>query len=180
MTKLHRRIRLRRLLAALIAAVLLVVVGGCSGDDGDEDSDGARLRVDAMAAAVTALETRLGAPQTYFEVNATPILVNLYVASDGGTATLYIYDAVADTLGEPDAAQPASGPTFQWAAVDFDPDRVLTQALEQLPDALPRFFSVTAVEGGSPVYQVVLESKEGGALSVAVSADGTVQGVQAG
>jgi hypothetical protein len=177
-TRSFRRIRLRRLLAVLFAAVLLMVAVACSGDDGGEDSDGAPLRVDAMAAAVAALEASLGGPQTYFEVNATPTLVNLYVAGDG-TATLYIYDAVPGTLGQPDAPQPASGPTFQWAAVDFDSDRVLTQALDQLPDSLPRFFSVTAVEGGSPVYQVVLESKEGGALSVVVAGDGTVEGVQA-
>ena len=40
--------------------------------------------VDQIAAAVDALETELGGPQRYFEINATAQLINLFVALNDG------------------------------------------------------------------------------------------------
>jgi hypothetical protein len=112
-------------------------------------------------------------------VNATPTLVNLFVAGADGAATAYVYDAVAERLDEPAAPQPASGNTFTWSQVDFDPDAVLAQALDELPNALPRTFAVTAATGEAVQYLVTLESTQGGVLDVLVARDGEVIGAQA-
>jgi len=176
-----------------------MIAAGCSGDDSGtldstttstvatgptavaETPDGAGqpLRVESMAAAVGAVETALGGPQRFYEVNATPSVVNVFVAGADGAATAYVYDAAADSLGEPDAPQPASGNTFTWTAVDFDPETVLTDALGQLPDALPRTFAVTAASADAVLYQVTLESAQGGVLDVQVDQDGKVLGAAA-
>ena len=132
-----------------------------------------------MAAAVDAVQSALGGEQRFYEVNATPTLVNLFVAGSDGAATAYVYDAVNDTLGEPADPQPASGNTFTWSQVDFDPAKVLTEALGQLPNALPRTFAVTAATESAVQYLVTLESAQGGVLDVLVDKDGKVLGAQA-
>ena len=56
------------------------------------------------------MEAKLGGPQQYFEVNATVTLVNLFVATVGGTqAVAYVYDADG-TLEAPAAPEPAPPP----------------------------------------------------------------------
>jgi hypothetical protein len=82
-------------------------------------------------------------------------------------------------LGEASDPQPASGTTFAWSQADFDPDSVLDPTLEQLPDALPRTFAVTAPAAGSVQYVVTMESNQGGVLDVVVDGDGAVLGVSA-
>ena len=49
-------------------------------------------RVDLISKAITALEAKLGAPQQYFEINATSHLVNLFVAlNDGKVVQPWVY-----------------------------------------------------------------------------------------
>ena len=112
-------------------------------------------------------------------MNATPTLVNVFVAGADGTATAYVYDAVNDTLNEPAEPQPASGNTFTWSQVDFDPDNVLSDALGELPNALPRTFAVTAATADAVQYLVTLESAQGGVVDDLVDQDGKVLGAQA-
>jgi hypothetical protein len=173
-----------QVVAGLLAALALIGLA-CSGDDAGSSSDttaagaGQPLRIDAMGAAVDAVQAALGGEQRFSEVNATPTLVNLFVAGADGAATAYVYDAVAGRLDEPAAPQPASGNTFTWSQVDFDPDRVLTEALDQLPNALPRTFAVTAATAEAVQYLVTLESAQGGVLDVLVDQGGKVLGAQA-
>ena len=173
----------RRILAVVVVTLALLA-GACSGDDDDgstssDTGDGQPLRIDAMGAAVDAVEAALGGEQRFYEVNATPTLVNVFVAAADGTAIAYVYDAVNDALNEPAAPQPASGNTFTWSQADFDPATVLSEALGELPNALPRTFAVTAATADAVQYLVTLESTQGGVLDVLVDRDGTVLGAQA-
>ena len=173
----------RRVLVALVAVAL--IGAACSGDDdggspttASTEGEGQPLRIDAMPAAVEAVETELGGEQRYFEVNATPTLVNLFVVTEvdeGTNATSYVYDAVARALtGDPVDLGPATGSSFTWSQVDFDPAKVLGQALGQLPTALPRIFTVIAAGESALQYRVTVESAQGGMLDVVVSGDGAV------
>ncbi len=158
---------------------MVLATAACSGDDGGGAGDGQPLRLEAMPAAVEAVESALGGPQRFYEVNATPTLVNVFVAGSDGSATAYVYDAVNDALGEPSQPQAASGNTFTWSQVDFDADQVLAPTLEQLPEALPRTFAVTAASETAVQYLVTMESARGGILDVLVAPDGEVLGVSA-
>lgn len=175
----------RRVVAILVLALGLLGAA-CSGDDdsgsGDTtvaDGAGQPLRIDAMDAAVHAVEAELGGEQRFYEVNATPTLVNVFVAGADGAATAYVYDAVNDVLNEPAPPQPSTGNTFTWALVDFDQANVLSDALGELPNALPRTFAVTAAGADAVQYLVTLESTQGGVLDVLVDKDGNVLGAQA-
>ncbi len=66
------------------------MLGGCGGDDDDQPA--VVPVVAEISPAIAAVEAELGGPQDYFEINATPQLVNVFVATDGGaTATAYVY-----------------------------------------------------------------------------------------
>jgi hypothetical protein len=169
----------------LAVLVCSLIAPACSGDDGGSndtttaEATGRPLRIDAMGAAVEAVEAAMGGEQRFYEVNATPTLVNVFVAGADGAATAYVYDAVDEVLDEPAPPQPASGNTFGWSQVDFDPDTVLSAALEELPNALPRTFAVTAATAEAIQYLVTLESTQGGVLDVLVDRNGAVLGAQA-
>ena len=126
-----------RVLAALVVAAGLV---GCSGGDaGSSPSDSLTtsaplsgecpasadqpLVVDQIAPAIVAVEAELGGPQEYFEVNATDVVVNLFVAgtaADGSsTVTPYAF-GFGELTAQP--AIPADGNRFAGAAVQIDLD----------------------------------------------------------
>ncbi len=106
----------------------------------------------------TAVEAELGGPQQFFEINATPQLVNLFVAVDGATQVApYVY--VGGELAP--AADPAGadGPTFGADALSFDPDTVLDAVAADLPDADVELFSIA----GDPVqYRATVQSGDAG------------------
>ena len=80
-------------------------------------------RVDLIDDAVSALEAKLGAPQQYFEINATSQLVNLFVALNDGKVVqpwVYLDGELSSTEGHD-----ANGFSFARTALDFDPDKVL-------------------------------------------------------
>ncbi len=125
---------------------------------------------------MAAVDAALGGPQQYFEVNATPQLVNLFVATDDASAAVaYVY--VDGELGPPAPPEPAEGATFAAAAVAFDPDVILDG---DLPDAELTVFTVVGGPTGSVRYGVVARSDEGGTLDITLAADGTVLAVDAG
>ncbi|CAB4892790.1 unannotated protein [freshwater metagenome] len=135
------------------------------------------LRVEQIRPAVAALEAKLGGAQQYLEVNATPTLVNLFVATDNAThAVAYVY--AQGTLSEPAAPEvvKAGAPTFGAADIAFDAARVLAPLLVQLPNSQYRVFSVVGVAGGGVSYLVTVGSAQGGQLEVPVGADGSITG----
>lgn len=138
-------------------------------------ASGTLPRVDLISAAVTKLEAQLGAPQQYFEINATTRLVNLFVAlNDGKLVQPWVY-----LDGDLSSTQPrdATGFTFAATALDFDPAKVLSHVQTELADSSPDVFFVEAGAGGIVRYSVTVNSKQGGQLVVVVGADGTVQSV---
>jgi hypothetical protein len=132
-------------------------------------------RVDLIGEAVAALETRLGGPQRFFEINATASLVNMIVAlNDDELAQPWVYfDGV---LSSSDPAE-ASGFSFAASALDFDPGKVLGKLQAELPQSSPDLFFIEGGEGGVVRYSVAVTSQQGGQLIVVVGPDGTVQSV---
>ncbi len=125
--------------------------------------------------AVNALETKLGGPQQYFEINATPRLVNVIVAlNDGKVAQPWVF--LDGELSSTDGAA-ATGFSFAASALDFDPAKVLSKLQEQLPESSPDLFFVEGGEGGTVRYSVAVTSEQGGQLVVIVGPDGSVQSV---
>jgi hypothetical protein len=172
-----------RLMVVFATAVAIGVVG-CGGDDSD---DIPTLRIDLIDDAVAAVEDELGGDIAFYEVNATPNLVNVFVATsddDGGTtATAYVYEP-GGGLGDAAAPETATGPTFTADQIAFDPDVVLDQAIEKLPTSIVRVFAVNGAAGpdgpaDSVNYRIVFESVEGGSLAVLVSPDGGILGADA-
>lgn len=132
--------------------------------------------VEQIAPAIAALEAELGGPQQYFEINATSQLVNLWVSlNDGAVAQPWVY--LAGELSSDEGRPGATGFTFTAAQVGFDPAVVMSEVAEQLPTATLDSFHVFGAKGGDVVYHLLVTSDKGGALEVAVGADGAVLSV---
>jgi hypothetical protein len=158
--------------AALVAAALFIVVGGCGSDDSSDPA----LRVDLIDDAVAAVEAELGGPQQYFEINATPDLVNLYVANDDAAeATSYVYRPDG-SLDPPIGPAAAEGETFGADAIEVDEGSVLDDVLAELAESIALAFAVTGTGDGAVQYQVLLQSLRGGRLAVYVDGDGAILG----
>ena len=153
------------------------MLGGCGDDD---EPPGALPLVTAIAPAIAAVEAEVGGPQDYFEVNATPQLVNVFVATDdGATATAYVY---LDGELQPPAPprDVAGGSTFRAEAVDFDPDAVFNGIADELGGPTVTQFVVVGGPGGAVQYSAFVVSSEGGVLDVLLGPDGAVLGVDPG
>jgi hypothetical protein len=168
--------------------VVALAICGCSGGGGSADtttrsttsaSSAATAnppRVDLIRAAIAALEAKLGSTQQFFEINATPQLVNLFVAlNDGKVAQPWVY---LDGVLSSKEGQAASGFTFAKEALDFDPGTVLGQVEAQLPASRPDVFIIEGGAGGAVRYSVAVTSSQGGQLVVVVAADGKVLSVE--
>jgi hypothetical protein len=136
------------------------------------------LAVDQIAPAIAAVEAELGGPQEYFEVNATDVVVNLFLAgpaADGSsTVTPYAFSR-GELTAQP--ASPADGNRFAGAAVQIDPLRVLSCVVGQLPSSTLTAFVVEGGPNGVVRYTVVVTSEQGGQLVVEVSGTGQVLSV---
>lgn len=131
------------------------------------------LRTDLIDVAVKALEAKLGSAQKYFEINATPTLVNLFVANrDATQATSFVF--AAGELGEPSLSEAASGPTFAASDISFERGKVLSHVAQELPKVTMRVFAVVGQVGGGVHYVVSVQSELGGTLDVPVRGDGTI------
>jgi hypothetical protein len=153
--------------------IALALGAGCGGDD----EESLRPLVEQIAPAVAAVEAERGGPQQYFEVNATPQLVNVFVA-DGEQVVPYVY--VGGELGPPAAAAPAEGEAFTADALTFDPLTILDGIAADLPDSDIVLFTVVGGPDGAMQYGAGVQSDEGGTLDVVLTADGAVESVTPG
>jgi hypothetical protein len=161
----------------LVALVVLAVIAGCGGDD--EAEPPVRPVLDQVAPAMAAVDAETGGPQQYFEVNATPLGVNLFVATEGATRSVaYIY--VGGELGAPGEATEASGGTFTSADVAFDPATILDGVTSDLPDSDIARFAIAGNSNGDVQFTVDVQSDEGGTLQVTLAEDGSVVSVDPG
>jgi hypothetical protein len=167
-----------------------LLVAACSGEGSSANTEaststtavaavaapvGSLPRVDLVKEAVAALEAKLGAPQRFFEINATASLVNMIISlNDDKLAQPWVY--FDGDLSSTDAAD-ASGFSFASSALDFDPDAVLSKVQAELPQSSPDLFFIEGGEGGTVRYSVAVTSQQGGQLIVVVGPDGTVQSV---
>ena len=136
------------------------------------------LRVDLVAAAVSAVEAERGGPQRYYEINATAKLVNLFVVgATSGEVVPYVYLADGG-LSSTKPSTGASGSTFVAAAIDIDPRKVTSCVTAQLPGARIDNFDVLGGPNGAVQYSVIATSTVGGQLIAVVDGDGAVQSVE--
>lgn len=153
--------------------VVALVAAACSGSDDDTPGESSTFVAD-LRPAVAAVEAELGEPQEYFEVTATPQLVNVFVAVDDATAAIpYVYlDGELQAPGP--AVTGASGQTFTADAIDFDDAAVLAGVSTELPNSTIDAFSVEGGPGGFVRYVVSARSAQGGVLDVVVAPGGAV------
>jgi hypothetical protein len=166
---------LRRWRVAVAAAIsVALVLGACSDDSGGDAETG--LAADVRA-AVAAVEAERGAGQEFFEVTATPLLTNVFVAVEDATAVVaYVYRD--GELEEPAPVQTgASGFTFTTESIAFDDDAVLSKITDELPDATVQSLSVEGGANDTVRYVVSVLSDAGGVLDITVGVDGTVLSV---
>ena len=154
----------------MLVCGLVLVGAGCGGDDRDLPLVG---EIDPAMAAVDAA---LGGPQDYFEVNATPRLVNLFVTGDDGTTvTPYVY--IDGELEGPAPTQTGAGATFRSDAVDIDPDQVFETLDDELDDPVITQFVVLGGPDGTVRYEATVLSEQGGTLSVVLGPHGEILSV---
>lgn len=158
----------------LALAAVLTLTAACGGDD--EGGAGAvRPVLDQIEPAMAAVDAERGGPQQYYEVNATPQFVNLFVAEGTDQVQAYLY--VDGELQPPTPPQDATGLTFGADAVAFDPDELLSGVDEELPGSDITVLALAAGADGRVQYIATLESERGGVLDVTLDADGTVLSV---
>ena len=135
--------------------------------------------VDEIYAAVKALETKLGAPQQFFEINATSNLVNLIVAlNDGKVVQPWVY--LDGELSSTEGSASHRSHLRQFGARLRLPTRCSASCKPNSRSRGPICSSSRAVRGGTVRYSVAVSSTQGGQFVVVVGPDGTVQSVDPG
>jgi len=136
---------------------------------------GALPLVGLIDEAVAAVESELGAELDYFEINATPRLVNLFVAlNEGAVVQPWVYLDGALTSAE---GRPADGGTFRAGDLEVDPDAVFDTLRREIPGATIETFYVNGDGSGNVQYGALVTSASGGGLDVLLGPDGAVLSV---
>jgi hypothetical protein len=169
-------------LAALVALVALVTAcsGGSSGSAATTTTAAAPvLRLDLVPAAVAAVETALGGPQQYTEINAFAQGVNLFVATADGKELPYVYrDGTG--LEAPPGPQAAGGTPFSTAGVALDAGaRLPGDVMTRLPGAVPITAALVQRPTDGLVWDVRVIGAKGSELDVLYTPQGTLLSVVA-
>jgi hypothetical protein len=132
-----------------------------------------------IAPAVEALETMLGGPQEFVEINADAQIVSLIVYDrDSSQATSYRYlRGQIARFGEPFAISGGRPLRAEW--IDFDPATMFDALRSEVPEANIVGFVILAGSEGSVTYETFLQSRQGGQILVTLGSDGQVLSVQA-
>ena len=162
---------------SVFVAAFAFAVAACGG--GDDPA----LAVDLVDDAVAAVTELLGEAPAFFEINATPELVNLFADDGKGNAINFVFGRGG--LEEETTVAPADGVTFRLDSYVFD-ESIYANVEEELPDSILRAFSVVAQTPetdsleGDELYRVVIQSERGGQFSVLVSREGKILGSDPG
>ncbi len=170
-------------IAALITVAVAVGLAAC--DDPplpppatrgtNVQAAGALPKVADIAAAVAAVEAKLGGPQQFFEINATPLVVNLFVAVHAATraeAFTYVDGTVASK-----PAGAASGHTFAGSALHLDATHLLDRVRTQLPGSVIEGVEIVGGPAGTTRITVIVHSPTGTTMLVVVDPTGSVVSV---
>lgn len=156
--------------AASVAAVVLSVgtTSACGGDDA------VALHVDEIDDAVEAVSTLTGQPPKFFEINATPDLINLFLDDGKGSAINFVWEN--GSLRDETEAAVADGRSFDASKMEFS-SAVYARVEEELPESLLRAFTITADgPNGEVLHRVVVQSERGGQFGVLVDPTGKILG----
>ena len=179
------------MVTAVALSGVLLTISSCGKSSSEPETAG--LRLDQIEVALDAVEEVAGADLNFFEINATTELVNIFVATD--------LDGVPNDDGLPDAVERyvftekdgleidpelvgANGPTFQRSALDYDPTTILNKVLAELPNSTPQMFVITAAgtaeaPTGTVQYRLLMQSTQGGQMSVVLTNSGEIVGTDA-
>lgn len=182
---------LRRLVEAVALWGVMLSMSSCGESSSELGAVG--LRLDQVEVALDAVEEVAGPELNLFEVNATTELVNIFVATD--------LDGEPNDDGLPDAVKRyvftekngleidpelvgASGPTFKRSVLDYDEATILNKVLSELPNSTPQMFVITAagtaeVPTGTVQYRLLMQSSQGGQMSVVLTKAGEIVGTDA-
>jgi hypothetical protein len=150
-----------------VFALAVVVLSGCG-------SSKEALSVSDIDNAVEAVAEVLGKTPEFYEINATPTLVNLFAADGKGNAINFVFEK--GKLAEETSVAPADGKSFSAAEMTFN-SKVYKRVQKELPESILRAFSVIGDNPtGGVQYRVVLQSDRGGQLAVFVDPTGKILG----
>lgn len=149
----------------VVASALFTACGG---------SEDIALRVDEIDEAVDAVVRTTGKSPSFFEINATPDLINLFLDDGNGNAVNFVWED--GSLRDETEVAPADGLAFDAGEMVFTTD-VYARVREELPDSLLRAFTITADgPNGEILNRVVIQSERGGQFAVLVDATGKILG----
>ena len=149
----------------VVAACFLAACGGSKGVD---------LGVDEIDDAVAAVRAVVGKPVKFYEINATPDLINLFAADGKGNALNFVWEK--GKLRDDSEAAPADGVAFDASKMTFTND-VYAKVATALPHSVLRAFAITADgPNGSVLYRVMIQSQKGGQFAVLVDPKGKILG----
>ena len=151
----------------LVIALASVVMSGCG-------SSKEALSVSDIDNAVAAVSKVLGKAPEFYEINATPTLVNLFAADGKGNAINFVFEE--GKLAQETSVAPAEGESFSASGMAFN-SKVFSRVQKELPDSILRAFSIIGDNpAGGVQYRVVLQSDMGGQLAVFVDPTGKILG----
>ncbi|NDG66824.1 MAG: hypothetical protein EBY23_07935 [Actinobacteria bacterium] len=140
-----------------VVSLAAVLLSGCG-------SSKEALLVSDIDDAVAAVGKVLGKTPEFYEINATPSLVNLFAADGKGNAINFVYEK--GKLAQETSVAPAEGESFSAGGMTFSA-KVFTRVHKELPESIPV---------GGVQYRVVLQSEQGGQLAVFVDPTGKILG----
>jgi hypothetical protein len=129
--------------------------------------------------AVDALETLLGGPLDYVEINADSQIVSLIVFDATTSQAIpyrYLRGEIA-RVGEPFAISGGQPLRAEW--INFDPSTMFDAVRSEVPEANIVGFVILAGAGETATYEAFLQSRQGGQILVSLGPEGQVLSVQA-
>ena len=153
-----------------LLCVFALALGALSGCGSSKET----LLVGEIDNAVAAVTEVLGKTPEFYEINATPALVNLFAADGKGNAINFVYEK--GVLDQETSVAPADGKSFSAEGLTLS-GKVYERVEKELPESILRAFSIIGDHpNGGVQYRVVLQSDRGGQFAVFVEPSGKILG----